>query len=142
MTEIREYRKATRCERGGRLLRCRRPIAGQCQYCALGFCNRHGLLRDDGQQICSASTCQLKIRDVEAHLIFKTAAAQHNVEGRCGMPDCDAPHIHDCERCQRRFCLPHLVQAVVTVVRGTERAIEAVRMCHHCHQRLALWTDN
>ncbi len=142
MTEIREYRKASRCERGGRLRRCRRPLAGQCQYCALGFCARHGAIYDDGQQICTAKACQQKRRDLERHLVFKAEALQRNRAGGCGLPGCAAPPARDCERCGRDFCLPHLVEVVVNVVRGSERAVEVVRLCRHCQARAALWADH
>ena len=142
MTEIREYRKATRCERGGRLRRCRRPLAGQCQYCALGFCERHGLLLDDGQQVCSDKPCQAKKEDVERHLVFKAAALQRNRADTCGIPDCDAPLARDCERCLRTYCAEHLRDVVINVVRGTERAMEVVRLCHHCQTRAAMWAEH
>lgn len=141
MTEIREYRKAARCERGGRLRRCRRPLAGQCQYCALGFCDRHGALLEDGQQVCDAKPCQAKKLDVERYLVFKAEALERNQAGRCGMPDCPSPHTRDCQRCLRRYCAPHLGEIMINVVRGTERAMEVIRLCHRCQSRAALWSD-
>ena len=142
MTEIREYRRAERCERGGRLRRCRRPLAGQCQYCAQGFCERHGMLLEDGQQVCDGKPCQAKKADVERHLLFKAAALERNEAGRCGLADCGERHVRDCERCLRRYCAAHLGEVLLNVVRGTERAMEVVRLCRHCQSRAALWSDD
>ena len=139
MTEIREYRKAERCERGGRLRRCRRPLVGQCQYCALGFCEGHGMLLEDGQQVCGEKLCQAKKADVERHLAFKREALKRNEAGRCGMPGCDSAHARDCERCLRRYCAAHLGEIMISVVRGTERGVEVLRLCEHCRARVGLW---
>ena len=139
MMEIREYRRAVRCERGGRLRRCRRPLAGQCQYCALGFCERHGMVLEDGQQVCGGKLCQAKRVDVERHLAFKTEALGRNEGGRCGMPGCGVGYARDCERCLRRYCVGHLGEVMVDVVRGTERGVEVLRLCEHCRGRVGLW---
>ena len=142
MNEIREYRKADRCERGGRLRRCRRPLAGQCQYCALGFCDRHGALLEDGQQVCAAKPCQAKKLDVERHLVFKAEALKRNQAGQCGLDGCAAPPAADCQRCLRRYCAAHLGEIMLNVVRGAERAMEIIRLCRHCQSRAALWSDD
>ena len=139
--EIREYRKATRCEHRGRLRRCREPMIGQCQYCAKGFCARHGQVQDDGQEICFADRCERLRVDVEQHLIFKAEARIRNQDGHCGEPDCPQPHTLNCDRCHCRYCEDHLRQMIMTVPRGGELQTEAVAICDHCRARLPLWAE-
>lgn len=139
--EIREYRKATRCERRGRWRRCRQPLAGQCQYCAKGFCPQHGKVQPDGQEICVDDRCQRLRLDVEQHLIFKQDARARNHDGGCGEPVCDQALAKLCDRCQCRFCFQHLRQVILTVNRGGELQAEAQLICDHCRARLPLWSD-
>ena len=139
--EIREYHKATRCAHRGRLRRCREPLLGQCQYCAKGFCARHGRIQDDGQEICITDRCERLRVDVEQHLIFKAAAKALNQEQRCGQPDCPLPHSLICDRCSCRYCEDHLRQVIMTRPRGGELMTEAVAICDHCRARLPLWSE-
>ena len=140
-----EYRRAVRCERRSRLGplgRCRRPLLGQCQYCAQGFCDAHGNRLDDGQEICTGKRCEQKRLDVAAHLVFKAEAAERNAAGACGLPNCSAAPSVDCDRCGLKFCAPHASQVMTSVVRGAEREAEVLTLCRHCRERLALWQDD
>ena len=139
--EIREYHKATRCDHRGRFRGCREPLIGQCQYCARGFCARHGRIQADGQEICVEDRCERLRVDVEQHLLFKAAAKERNGNCRCGEPDCPQPPTLICERCHCRYCEDHLRQLIMTVRRGGERQTEAVAMCDHCRARLPLWSE-
>ena len=139
--EIREYRKATRCEHRGRIRRCRDPLLGQCQYCARGFCARHGEIQDDGQEICVEDRCQRLRADVAQHLVFKAEARERNADSYCGEPACAQPHSLLCDRCNCRFCEDHLRQIIMTIPRGGELQTEAIMICDHCHSRLPLWTE-
>lgn len=140
--EIREYRKATRCEHRSWFLRCREPMLGQCQYCARGFCARHGRVQDDGQEICVEDRCERLRVDVEQHLIFKAAARDRNREQQlCGELECAQLPTLICERCSCRYCEDHLKQVIMTVPRGGELQTEAVAMCDHCRARLPLWSE-
>ena len=139
--EIREYRKATRCDHRGRLRRCREPLLGQCQYCARGFCARHGQVYDDGQEVCVEDRCERLQADVEQHLIFKADARTRNQERHCGEPGCMQSCSLICERCGCRYCEDHLRQVIMTVPRGGELQTEAVAMCDHCRARLPLWSE-
>lgn len=139
--EIREYRKATRCDHRGRLRRCREPMIGQCQYCAKGFCARHGQIQQDGQEICVEARCERLRVDVELHLVFKATARERNQDLRCGEPDCGQSHTLRCDRCNCRFCEDHLRQVIMTTTRGGELQTEAVAICDHCRARLPLWAD-
>ncbi len=139
--EIREYYKATRCDHRRRLRRCPGALIGQCQYCAKGFCARHGRVQDDGQEICVEDRCQRLYLDVERHLIFKDAARQRNQDARCGEPDCPQAHALLCDRCKCRYCEAHIRQVIMTVPRGGELQTEANLICDHCRARLPLWSE-
>lgn len=139
--ELREYRKATRCELGGRLLRCRQPLLGQCQYCARGFCARHGRVFDDGQEICVQKRCELLRVDVEQHLVFKAEARARNAAGTCGEEACPERPTTLCHRCNCRYCTEHVKQVILTVPRGGELTTEAQLICDHCRARLPLWSE-
>lgn len=146
---FREYRRAVRCEHrprwariAGPAARCRRPLLGQCQYCARGFCARHGRRLDDGQEICIAARCEAKRIDVAGHLEFKARAAAANAAARCGMPDCAAGAGVGCDRCNLRYCGPHVAEVMMSVMRGAERQAEALKLCLHCRGRLELWKDD
>ena len=139
--EIREYRKATRCDHRGRLRRCREPMIGQCQYCAKGFCERHGQVQEDGQEICVEDRCERLRVDVAQHLVFKAAAKERNRDLLCGEPECAQPPTLPCDRCGCRYCEDHLRQVIMTIPRGGELQTEAVAICDHCRERLPLWTE-
>ena len=140
--EIREYRTATHCEHRRLLRRCREPIVGQCQYCARGFCARHGAIQDDGQHICVEERCERLRVDVAAHLVFKDAARLRNAGGFCGEPECAQPHSLPCDRCLCRYCEDHMAQVILTVTRGGELQTEAAAICDHCRARLPLWSES
>ena len=139
--EIREYRKATRCDHRRMLLPCRGEMIGQCQYCAKGFCARHGRIQDDGQEICVEDRCERLRLDVAAHLVFKDAARARNAEGLCGEPQCSQAASLPCDRCRCRYCEDHLRQVIMTTRRGGEPQTEAIAMCDHCRARLPLWSE-
>ncbi len=116
-------------------------MIGQCQYCAKGFCNVHGTIQDDDQEICVEDRCQRLQVDVEQHLVFKSEARIRNASRRCGEPGCRQPHSMNCERCRCRYCEDHLRQVILTVTRGGELQSEVVAMCDHCRGRLTLWSQ-
>jgi hypothetical protein len=139
MPEIREYRKAARCELGRRPLGCRRRLAGQCQYCARGFCEAHGECFGDGEEVCYRDACQAKKRDLAEHLRFRDAALERNRAGACGEPDCPHPLTRDCQRCRAQYCGAHLRQVLTTTIQGGEQASDVLRLCTHCIARAAIW---
>ena len=116
-------------------------MIGQCQYCAKGFCARHGLIQDDGQEICVEDRCERLRVDVEQHLIFKQDARARNDSQQCGEPDCANPFSLRCERCNCRYCEDHMRQVIMTIPRGSELQTEAVLICDHCRARLPLWSE-
>jgi hypothetical protein len=136
---IREYKRATKCALGGRLRRCRRPLVGQCQYCARGFCESHGDQFGKGEEVCHRSSCQAKKQDLETYNQFKLDAAARNDTNLCGIATCDQTPRTDCERCTSHFCIEHLRQHVIEIVKGVEHVPEVVRICVHCVERISLW---
>ena len=139
---MREYKRARRCERRGVVLGCRKPLAGQCQYCARGFCADHGDRFGDREEVCHRDPCQAKKADLEQHHAFLRAARARNADGRCGMPDCDAAHAAHCERCGPRYCLAHLQDTLVMALHRGERGSDVLRMCVHCLARIDLWAED
>lgn len=116
-------------------------MIGQCQYCAKGFCAGHGVIQDDGQEICIEDRCQRLREDVARHLVFKAEARTRNANHQCGEPGCRQPHVMLCDRCTCRYCEDHLRQVIMTVTRGGEMQSEAAAVCDHCRERLPLWTE-
>ena len=116
-------------------------MIGQCQYCAKGFCARHGRIQDDGQEICVEDRCARLRVDVARHLVFKAAAKERNQDARCGEPECLHAHSLSCDRCGCRYCEDHLRQVIMTTPRGGELQTEAVAICDHCRARLPLWAE-
>lgn len=136
---IREYRRAQKCEQGGRFRRCRRSLSGQCQYCARGFCDHHGDHFGEHEAVCQRRACQAKKLDLEQYLQFKEDSAARNDTNRCGIAVCEAEPHSNCERCESHFCLEHLRQHLVEVMKGVERVPEILRLCEHCMERIPLW---
>lgn len=136
---IGEYRRATRCGLGRRLRRCRKPLLGQCQYCARGFCRDHGEQFGASEEVCQRAECQAKKHDMVAHQRFRRAALERNGNALCGQPDCADPPAGDCQRCDARYCVPHLRRQLIEVMRGIEREPQMLSLCLHCVERMPIW---
>lgn len=141
MAERWEYKKATRCENRGRLRGCGRPVSGQCQYCARGFCADHGDQFGDREEVCNRAPCQAKKADLARHHSFLRDARERNAAGRCGIPTCETEHATFCQRCGPRYCVVHLQETLVTVQHRGERGSDVLRLCVHCLSRIEIWTD-
>ena len=136
---FREYHRATRCDLGGRFRSCRRPLLGQCQYCARGFCDQHGDRFGDRQEVCRRSSCQAKREDLERYDQFKVRTTARNDNNLCGIESCEESPPMRCERCGGHFCGDHLRQQLVEIVSGLERTPEIQRLCTYCVDRLSVW---
>ena len=141
MYEIREYKKAEKCALGGRLLGCRRPIVGQCQYCARGFCDGHGEQFGDREEVCERPSCQAKRVDLVVHIAFRATAVMRNGESCCGQPECEAEPGEDCQRCRANYCVVHLQEEITTLATSGERGMEVLRLCVHCVERMEIWAQ-
>jgi hypothetical protein len=129
------------CELKGLVRQCRRPAAGVCQYCGRAFCADHGLLLDDGQEICSRSRCQNKRVDLERHLLYKAMARRRNAAGQCGVPGCQSRPGGQCSRCRNFFCGRHLASRDMSVREGRVWVRLPASMCDHCWRRRPLWSQ-
>jgi len=129
------------CELKRLVRRCTRPAAGTCQYCGRAFCSDHGVVLDDGQEICSRSRCQRKRVDLEKHLRYKAFVRHRNVERQCGVPGCQATPAGQCSRCRGFFCSRHLGNRDMWVREGRAWARLPASMCEHCWRRRPLWSQ-
>lgn len=141
MYEIREYNKVAGCDHRGRVLGCRRALVGQCQYCARGFCDRHGERFGEREEVCKRPSCQAKRLDLVAHLAFRATAVIRNGESCCGQPGCEAEPGQDCERCRAHYCVVHLQEEMTTLATYGARGIEVLRLCDHCAERMEIWAQ-
>ncbi len=129
------------CELRRLFRRCARPPVGTCQYCGRVFCGDHGVLLDDGQEICTRSRCQHKRVDLERHLRYKAFARERNVSGQCGVPGCEARPSGQCSRCRALYCDRHLANRHVAVRQGRVWVRHPASMCNHCWRRRPLWSQ-
>ena len=142
MADIREYRKATYCNFGPRVIGCRHAFLGQCQYCARGFCAKHGEQFDEIQEVCFRQECQAKKKDLEDYHAHQRKAQTRNQNGLCAEPTCDAAHHTHCERCTAHYCEIHLREEIVSVRQHLGRELKVQRLCLHCIVRMRLWVEN
>lgn len=129
------------CELRRLIRRCARPAAGACQYCGRAFCGGHGVLLDDGQEICGRSRCQRKRVDLERHLRYKAFVRERNAGGQCGVPGCETRLSGQCSRCHGFFCGRHLLDRHVSVRQGRAWVQRPASMCDHCWRRRPLWSQ-
>jgi hypothetical protein len=129
------------CELRRLVRRCTRPAAGTCQYCGRAFCSDHGILVDDGQEICGRSRCQRKRIDLERHLRYKAVVRQRNTDNQCGVPGCQTRPGGQCSRCRGFFCGRHLANHDLWVREGRAWVRLPASMCEHCWRRSPLWSQ-
>jgi hypothetical protein len=128
------------CQLKGGLFGCSGPAIGMCVYCGRSFCAKHGLLLDDGAEVCARKECDAKRLDLIDHLTYKEAAQIRNETRACGLDTCDATIEAQCIRCRAYFCLTHLDVREDIVEDDGARLPRMVRMCRHCHTRRAIWS--
>ena len=129
------------CELRRLVRRCTRPAAGTCQYCGRAFCSHHGILTDDGQEVCGRARCQRKRIDLEKHLRYKAVVRQRNADSRCGVPGCQTRPGGQCSRCRGFFCGRHLANHDLWVREGRAWIRLPASMCEHCRRRRPLWSQ-
>jgi hypothetical protein len=131
---------AVLCQVRGGFRRCGQTATAICQYCGRPFCEQHGVILDDGQEICSRDRCQRKRRDVERHLVYKREVARRNAEGLCGHPSCASPFAGQCSKCRGFFCARHLESRDDLVMQRGQQVRQRSSMCLHCWSRRGLWS--
>ena len=128
-----------RCRLKKGLFRCTGEPAGTCQYCGRPFCPDHGVLLDDGQEICSRKPCVAKREDVARHLVYKSAVERHNAQGLCGIGDCDGERAGQCSRCKGFFCRKHVRGREEMYLQNQVRTVRTASLCEHCFARRPIW---
>jgi hypothetical protein len=111
-----------------------------CQYCGRPFCGRHGVVLDDGQEICLRKECVAKREDLSRHLSYKDVVARLNEAHACGLPGCPAELAAQCIRCKGLFCAAHVHQRDETVLENQVRVHRMATLCRHCYDRRGIWT--
>src|SRR5688572_27782171 len=86
---------------------CDAEAIGLCQYCARPFCARHGVILEDGQEVCTRKYCVAKREDLVKHLDYKERARALNARGLCGIEGCGARMTEECVRCEQLYCMAH-----------------------------------
>src|SRR5581483_1380208 len=125
------------CQIKGGLFGCGSASAGRCVYCGRFFCARHGVLQDDGAEVCARKECEAKRLDLIGHLTYKETAQTRNESRACGIEVCQSTIEAQCVRCRAYFCLEHLDIREDIVEDEGARLPRMVRMCRHCHVRRA-----
>ena len=127
---------------GGFLRRrtCGAGASGQCVYCGEPFCSEHGKHGDDYYEVCLRDRCQSKWHDLSAHREWVARQHHDNVAGYCADEGGDEPPDIPCERCQLRFCQPHVRPTSVRVMELTGGEVTRMQMlCPHCIARRRIW---
>jgi hypothetical protein len=115
------------------LTACGAEASAMCVYCGRTFCNRHGVVLEDGAEVCTRKSCVAKMDDLAVHLKYKEAVLQRNLERRCGLEVCDTEIQVQCNRCKGYFCAGHTQPWTETVTERPERT------CRHCLARRPVW---
>lgn len=128
-----------RCQVKSGLFKCGDPASAMCVYCGRQFCERHGVVRDLGEEICNSKNCVAKREDLDRHLVYKESVVQYNRERLCGVEGCRQEFHGQCSRCKGYFCTSHLERREMMVTENGFRAQRAVLVCKHCWQRRPIW---
>jgi hypothetical protein len=131
---------STVCEVKGFLSSCGAAAAAQCVYCARPFCDRHGEVLEDGQEVCSRKFCVAKKDDLVKHFAYKEAVLVRNRQRLCGVEVCKSNFVGQCSRCKGYFCEKHAFPSDEPAVETQSGAPQAVRQCKHCEKRRPIWT--
>ena len=130
---------STSCQLKNGLFACGSEQTGICQYCARSFCQRHGVVLDDGQQICARKVCVAKRDDVARHLVFKELVRDRNLARACGVVTCVTELGGQCTRCLGLFCAGHVRGREELVLENRVRVPRIATLCQHCWSRRPLW---
>ena len=131
---------ATRvCQLKRGLLSCSGEAAGLCQYCTRLFCSRHGVVLEDGQEVCSRRFCVAKRNDLAKHLLYKEAVLLRNEASACGMEGCKRHLGGRCARCNGYFCGHHVEAREEMYLHNSVRLRRTSTLCRHCWARRPIW---
>ena len=114
------------------------PVA-MCQYCARPFCPAHGVVQEDGQEVCNRKECIAKREDLVVHLAYKELAQDRNAEQKCGIEGCEYALAGRCTRCQAYYCETHVGRREDVYLVNKVRMRRMATLCHHCWARREIW---
>ena len=127
------------CQIGRVFRRCKRTPVAVCQFCGRDFCDVHTGLRVGEEEVCARPRCLEKHQDLQAHIIYRTAATARSARGFCGAEDCEERRSGQCSKCQALFCEQHLHEREESYRQGMATLKRPVSVCDHCAARVKLW---
>jgi hypothetical protein len=123
--------------------KCGGETATVCQYCGRAFCERHGVVFEDGdgvrQEVCSRKECVAKRDDLDRHMAYKAFVAARNKVRACGLEDCSAEMAAQCVRCKGLFCEDHVRRRQETIFENQVKVPRMANLCQHCWARRPIW---
>jgi len=128
-----------KCEVKSGLFKCGDAAVAACVYCGRHFCEKHGVIRDMGEEICDSKNCAAKREDLDRHMVYKESVLAFNRERVCGLEVCVEEWMHQCSRCKGFFCNSHVERREMMVTDEGIRAERLVLVCRHCWERRPIW---
>ena len=119
--------------------RCKEPGSARCIYCGRPFCSQHGVIQEDGQEICSRKYCMAKREDLIVHLAYKAVVDERNQTRKCGRESCRAAMTGECVRCRGFFCDRHAEKRQERVYENQVLVHRVASLCEHCWKRRSIW---
>jgi hypothetical protein len=128
-----------KCATKGFLSSCGDDATGLCVYCGRAFCARHGVILEEGEEVCSRKNCVAKREDLAVHLVYKSVVLERNRGKLCGLEVCVETFASQCTRCRGYFCTKHVFVAPDSVNEGQPLPDRPPIICRHCHERRPIW---
>jgi hypothetical protein len=127
------------CQVKGGVFKCGDAATAMCVYCGRPFCERHGVIGAEGEEVCNSKNCVAKREDLVLHLAYKQDVVVLNLERVCGIELCRVDFVGQCTRCKGYFCRGHIETRVMTVIEEGMPFERPVLVCRHCWQRRPIW---
>lgn len=132
-------RQGSVCAIKGFLSSCNAEATGVCVYCGRPFCQSHGVVLPNGEEVCRRKNCVAKRDDLAKHLEYKDAVLLRNRQRLCGIESCNNPFTGQCGRCKGYFCGKHTDSTYERVFEGQARFDQPASLCKHCQSRRGIW---
>jgi hypothetical protein len=127
------------CHVKGGFFKCGDAANAMCVYCGRPFCERHGVIGAEGEEVCDTKNCIAKREDLAQHLIYKDAVLDLNRRRLCGLDGCSSEFVVQCSRCKLYFCGSHIETREMAVIEEGMRFERPVLVCRHCWLRRPVW---
>jgi hypothetical protein len=128
-----------KCEVKGGFFKCGDAASAVCVYCGRHFCEKHGVVRDLGEEICDSKNCVAKREDLDRHFVYKGTVQVFNRQQICGLEVCVDEWEVQCSRCRGYFCKTHIQAREMMVNDEGVQAMRLVLVCGHCWGRRPIW---